>query len=178
MSADRAQPHQQQQLSLAIDFDDTLPPQAHNEPIDETPLLCEIEAADVLAKKLHRRSLSDVLTMTAVIEVILQGHFAGKGRGIHSKLDSSHHMIPTELDKRLRYIEAVCNKAVYEPAYEIPNRKQFLLTCEQAASDLVLLASTRRKQMPAVGTFWTRLASLVEYLGQSMAPGRPNALAH
>lgn len=177
MSAVRTQPHQKQQLSLALDFDDTLPPQTFDVPIDQGPVLCEIEAAEAHAKKRRRQSLGDVLTKVAVIEVILQGGFAGKGRGINSKLDSSRYKIPSDLDKRLRYIDAVRNMAIYEPAYEIPNREQFLIMCEQAATELVLLARKGRMQMPAVGSVWTRLAGSFECLWQGSRLGRPNALA-
>jgi hypothetical protein len=125
----------------------------HAQPADECARdVLEVggEAARTGAKPVppHLKQLRDVLTLTAVIEAVLQSDFAGKGRGIHSKLDSSRYPIPTDLDRRLRYIGAVRNKAANEPGYEIPEREAFLVQCEQCAAALVQLARQHRRTDP------------------------------
>lgn len=96
-----------------------------------------------LPKDKHLQSLQDVLEATALIDSVLARDFGGRGRGIHSKLDSLTHAIPQSLDERLRYLAALRNKALAEPWYRIEDRPAYLAACEDAATALLLLKERR-----------------------------------
>lgn len=89
--------------------------------------------------------LRDVLGIVAEIDGILGREFGGKGRGIHSKLDSLRPALPTRLDKRLRYFEAVRNKALMQPDWRIPDRAHYIAECQAAARRLRHIACKRRR---------------------------------
>jgi hypothetical protein len=91
----------------------------------------------------HLHSMKDVMEITALIEQVLARDFGGRGRGIHSKLDSLTAPLPAWLDKRLRYLSAVRNKALVEPWWAIPDRARFLDECDQAAAVLLQIANDR-----------------------------------
>jgi hypothetical protein len=91
----------------------------------------------------HLHSLKDVMEITALIEQVLARDFAGRGRGIHSKLDSLTEPLPAWLDKRLRYLSAVRNKALVEPWWTIPDRARYLDECDHAAAVLLQIANDR-----------------------------------
>lgn len=117
--------------------------------------------------------LHDVLRATAVIEAILLSEFSGKGLGIHSKLDSCRPRIPEELDRRLRYIGAVRNKAAYDPSYNIPDKQAFLSMCDQATSELVLLTGSHQRLRKTQGhTRFGAVLRQIKGLLSSTGPGR------
>lgn len=93
----------------------------------------------------HLDSMKDVIDITALIEAVLEGDFGGRGRGIHSRLDSLERPIPASLDKKLRYLAAVRNKALVEPWWPIPNRPRYLHDCEEAAAWLLEIANRRQR---------------------------------
>lgn len=93
----------------------------------------------------HLHSLKDVMEITALIEQALARDFGGRGRGIHSRLDSLTEPVPTWLDKRLRYLSAVRNKALVEPWWTIPDRARYLDECHYAAAVLLEIASDRAR---------------------------------
>ena len=91
----------------------------------------------------HLHSLKDVMDINALIEHVLAQNFGGRGRGIHSKLDSLADPLPAWLDKRLRYLAAVRNKALVEPWWAIPDRARYLDECDHAAAVLLQIAHDR-----------------------------------
>lgn len=91
-------------------------------------------------------TLQDVLSVVAEIDDILGREFGGKGRGIHSKLDSVHPALPAQLDKRLRYFEAVRNKALIQPDWRIPDRASYVTECQAATRRLRQIAQTRERR--------------------------------
>lgn len=91
----------------------------------------------------HLHSLRDVMEITSLIEQVLARDFGGRGRGIHSKLDSLSKPLPAWLDKRLRYLSAVRNKALVEPQWAIPEREKYLGECHHAAATLLKIANDR-----------------------------------
>lgn len=97
-------------------------------------------------RSLHMVTLRDVLSIVAEIDDILAREFGGKGRGIHSKLDSVHPALPNQLDKRLRYFEAVRNKALMQPDWRIPDRTHYITECQAAARRLHLIAQQRERR--------------------------------
>ena len=103
-------------------------------------------------RTLHMVTLQDVLGIVAEIDGILAREFGGKGRGIHSKLDSVRPPLPTRLDKRLRYFEAVRNKAVMQPDWRIPDRSSYITECQTAARRLHDIARTRERRRRLLAT--------------------------
>lgn len=97
-------------------------------------------------KNLHRVTLQDVLAVVAEIDDILKHDFGGKGRGIHSKLDSLDPALPHHLDKKLRYFEAVRNKALTQPDWPIPNRASYMTECRAMARRLRHIAQQRDRR--------------------------------
>ena len=122
----------------------------------------------------HLHSLKDVMDITSLIEQVLAREFGGRGRGIHSKLDSLNEPLPAWLDKRLRYLSAVRNKALVEPWWTIPDRASYLDECNRAAAVLMQIAYDRAHPggvfSRAVG--WVRLTlsrATVQRPGLAMA---------
>lgn len=107
----------------------------------------------------HLHSLKDVMDITALIEQVLARDFGGRGRGIHSKLDSITEPLPAWLDKRLRYLSAVRNKALVEPWWTIPDRARYLDECDHAAAVLLQIAYDRAHPGGVLSRAvrWTRL---------------------
>lgn len=110
-------------------------------------------------RTLHMATLKDVLSIVAEIDDILGREFGGKGRGIHSKLDSVQPALPSRLDKRLRYFEAVRNKALMQPDWRIPDRASYITECQAAARRLRDIARHReqRHRMWAAMQRWRRV---------------------
>ncbi len=161
---------------LYVDFADSRP--AGGQRVNEHPAEESSQPQDQEAlQAMHRHALRDVLTRTAVIEAILQSEFKGKGRGIHSKVASSAHPIPPELAARLRYIGAVRNKAAYEPTFAIPDRANFIVMCDEAASELVLLSGRHRNRVGVRCGLRRSLVQLVAAIWSSARLNRRNALA-
>lgn len=96
-------------------------------------------------RTLHMVTLKDVLSIVAEIDDILKRELGGKGRGIHSKLDSVRPPLPSQLDKRLRYFEAVRNKALMQPDWRIPDRPGYISECQVAARRLRAIARKRAR---------------------------------
>jgi hypothetical protein len=161
---------------LYVDFADSRP--ASGQRVNEHPAEESSQPQDQEAlQAMNRHALRDVLTRTAVIEAILQSEFKGKGRGIHSKVASSAHPIPPELAARLRYIGAVRNKAAYEPTFAIPDRANFIVMCDEAASELVLLSGRHRNRVGVRCGLRRSLVQLVAAIWNGARLSRRNALA-
>lgn len=97
----------------------------------------------------HLKRLREVFIKAEIIEAFLAGDLACKGRGIHRKLDSCSPPLPRKLDRRLRHIAALRNKAAHDPTYTVLDHQAFLAQCEQATAELVLLIRTRRRASTA-----------------------------
>lgn len=106
----------------------------------------------------HMKAMQDVLDITAVIDSVLARDFGGKGRGIHSKLDSVRHPVPARLDRRLRYLAAVRNKALNEPDWEIPQRERYLAECRAAAIRLLDIGRRRQRRAHLLHRWLARLS--------------------
>jgi hypothetical protein len=104
-------------------------------------------------RNLHMETLRDVLGIVAEIDDILGREFGGKGRGIHSKLDSVYPPLPARLDKRLRYFEAVRNKALMQPDWRIPDRMGYVAECLAAAQRLRHIAQKRDRRRRVLAPF-------------------------
>jgi len=107
----------------------------------------------------HLHSMKDVMEINALIEQVLGRDFGGRGRGIHSKLDSLNEPLPAWLDKRLRYLSATRNKALVEPWWTIPDRARYLDECDHAAAVLLQIANDRAHPggMLSHAVRWVRL---------------------
>lgn len=90
-------------------------------------------------------ALRDVIGHVAEIDGVLGREFGGKGRGIHSKLDSVRPPIPAKLGKRLRYLEAARNKALMQPEWRIPDRDKYIAECQAAVMRLRRIAHKRER---------------------------------
>ncbi len=102
-------------------------------------------------RKLYLEALREAVRVIADIDEVLASKFGGKGRGIHSKLDSVRPAIPTRLDRRLRYLEAARNKALAEREWRIPDHESFIIECQEA---LVRLRSLSRRREQRRHLWW------------------------
>ena len=100
-----------------------------------------------------RREINDAANL---IEFVLERDFNGRGRGIHSKLDSAKYPIPKDLDKQLRYLGAVRNKAMVEPAYRIEDVAAYVKACEGSVMRLLWIVRRQRR--------FARVSSLLRWL--------------
>lgn len=89
-------------------------------------------------------TLKDVLTGTKRIEAILEEKFAATGRGLYEKMDSANMKLPEPLQKRIRYVATLRNKAMHQDGFEIDNIAEYLKTCQSIAAQLEQLHATRR----------------------------------
>lgn len=104
-------------------------------------------------KRRYLDDLREAVLLVADIDVMLGSVFGGKGRGIHSKLDSLRPLIPERLDKRLRYLEAARNKALAEREWRIPDPEGFIAECRDTLNRLQRLSHRRAR----VRHLWGRL---------------------
>lgn len=111
-----------------------------------------------MVKTPHMKAMQDVLDITAVIDSVLARDFGGKGRGIHSKLDSLRHPVPARLDRRLRYLAAVRNKALNEPDWAIPQRDRYLAECRTLAIRLLDISRRRQRKVHLLQRWWARVS--------------------
>lgn len=111
-----------------------------------------------MVKTPHMKAMQDVLDITAVIDSVLARDFGGKGRGIHSKLDSLRHPVPARLDRRLRYLAAVRNKALNEPDWAIPQRDRYLAECRALAIRLLDISRRRQRKVHLLQRWWARVS--------------------
>jgi hypothetical protein len=70
------------------------------------------------------------------IEGLLETRFGAEGRGLHEKVSSVEHQLPSELIRKLRYIATIRNKVVHEAGYQIDNFENFVSSCEEALNFL------------------------------------------
>lgn len=111
-----------------------------------------------MVKTPHMKAMQDVLDVTAVIDAVLARDFGGKGRGIHSKLDSLRHPVPARLDRRLRYLAAVRNKALNEPDWAIPQRDRYLAECRAMVLRLLDISRRRQRKTHLLQRWWARVS--------------------
>jgi hypothetical protein len=111
-----------------------------------------------MVKTPHMKAMQDVLDITAVIDSVLARDFGGKGRGIHSKLDSVREPVPARLDRRLRYLAAVRNKALNEPDWAIPQRERYLAECQAMAIRLLDISRRRQRRTHLLQRWWARVS--------------------
>ena len=66
-------------------------------------------------------TLKDVLQGTKRIEAILEEKFGSTGRGLYEKIDTANMKLPEPLQKRIRYVATLRNKAMHQEGFEIDN---------------------------------------------------------
>lgn len=77
------------------------------------------------------------------IETTLIGQFGAEGRGLHEKLSSVEERIPPNLQRTIRYLATVRNKAMHEDGYEIEDPAVYVQQATQVHTQLLALASQR-----------------------------------
>lgn len=112
-------------------------------------------------RKLYLQTLCEAVRVIADIDEVLASKFGGRGRGIHSKLDSVRPAVPARLDKKLRYLEAARNKALAEQEWRIPDHENFIVECKDALHRLRGI-SRRREQRRRL---WRRFCGLMRTAG-------------
>lgn len=84
--------------------------------------------------------LKSIIDSVKRIETTLVDRFQAEGRGLHEKLSSVEHMIPHKLQRSIRYLATLRNKAMHEDGYEIEKPEDFLRQARQAHEQLLTLA--------------------------------------
>ncbi|MGC4076379.1 MAG: hypothetical protein QM702_04970 [Rubrivivax sp.] len=74
------------------------------------------------------------------IETTLVEQFGAEGRGLHEKLSSVESRIPPNLQRTIRYLATVRNKAMHEDGYEIEDPADYLRRAAQVNAELLVLA--------------------------------------
>ena len=82
------------------------------------------------------KDITPVVKAAKRIESLLEEKLGARGRGLHEKLTSVERRVPAELQKKIRYIATVRNKAVHEDDYELDNLPGFLSQAEFVARAL------------------------------------------
>lgn len=77
------------------------------------------------------------------IETTLIEQFGAEGRGLHEKLSSVEERIPPKLQRSIRYLATVRNKAMHEHGYEIDDPAGYVRQATQAYAELLALATQR-----------------------------------
>lgn len=93
--------------------------------------------------------LKSIIDSVKRIETTLVERFDADGRGLHEKLSSVEHKIPQNLQRSIRYLATLRNKAMHEDGYEIEKPEDFLRQAGQAHEQLLAVAQQRTSR-PAV----------------------------
>ena len=81
-------------------------------------------------------SIEIAVRFSKQIESLLVDKFGARGKGLHEKLTSVEKHIPAQLQKKIRKIATVRNKAVHENNFDIPDIDKFSMICEQVIDEL------------------------------------------
>lgn len=81
-------------------------------------------------------SIEIAVRFSKQIESLLVDKLGARGKGLHEKLTSVEKHIPAQLQKKIRKIATVRNKAVHENNFDIPDIDQFSMICEQVIHEL------------------------------------------
>lgn len=77
------------------------------------------------------------------IETRLESVLGATGRGLHEKVTSIEHKIPTALVKRIRYIATIRNKLIHEESFsKINDRPSFKAAVKHVSKELKKLEGT------------------------------------
>lgn len=93
--------------------------------------------------------LKSIIDSIKRLETTLVEQFQADGRGLHEKLSSVEHKIPQNLQRSIRYLATLRNKAIHEDGYEIEKPEDFLRQAGQAHEQLLAVAQQRTLR-PAV----------------------------
>lgn len=66
-----------------------------------------------------------VITASRELESLLESHWQAEGKGLHEKLTSVEHIIPSDIAKRIRYLATIRNKVVHESDYVLEDTQKF-----------------------------------------------------
>lgn len=66
-----------------------------------------------------------VITASRELESLLESHWQAEGKGLHEKLTSIEHNIPSDIAKRIRYLATIRNKVVHESDYFLEDTHKF-----------------------------------------------------
>ena len=107
-------------------------------------------------------TLKDVLQGTKRIEAILEEKFGSTGRGLYEKIDTANMKLPEPLQKRIRYVATLRNKAMHQEGFEIDNIPEYVKTCQVIAEQLEHLHANRKPRVFDQGTSggWMRRVAL------------------
>lgn len=82
-----------------------------------------------------------VIRASKDLEYILEAYLGARGKGLHEKCTSVQHLVPKDLQKKIRYLATIRNKLVHERGFNhIPDRGRFIqsyLTAEQQLKDIL-----------------------------------------
>lgn len=110
--------------------------------------------------------LKDVLQATKRIEAILEEKFGSTGRGLYEKMTTANMKLPEPLQKRIRYVATMRNKAMHEDGFEIPNIPEYVKTCQSIAEQLEHLHANRKPGFVSQGAGgWMRKVALIGCAG-------------
>ena len=110
--------------------------------------------------------LKDVLQGTKRIEAILEEKFGSTGRGLYEKMTTANMKLPEPLQKRIRYVATMRNKAMHEEGFEIPNIPEYVKTCQSIAEQLEGLHANRKPGLFSQGAGgWMRKVALIGCAG-------------
>lgn len=112
-------------------------------------------------------TLKDVLQGTKRIEAILEEKFGSTGRGLYEKMDTANMKLPEPLQKRIRYVATLRNKAMHQEGFEIDNIPEYVKTCQVIAEQLEHLHANRKPRVFGQGTSggWMRRVALIGCAG-------------
>lgn len=89
-------------------------------------------------------TLKNVIQGTKRIETILEEKFGSTGRGLYEKMDTANMKLPEPLQKRIRYVATLRNKALHQDGFEIENISEYVKTCQSIAEQLEHLHANRK----------------------------------
>jgi len=85
------------------------------------------------------------------IETTLVEQYGAEGRGLHEKLSSVESRIPQNLQRSIRYLATVRNKAMHEDGYEIEDPADYLRRAAQVNAELLASARPAAAQAAVAG---------------------------
>lgn len=87
--------------------------------------------------------LKAIIDAVKGIESTLVEQFGAEGRGLHEKLTSVEAQVPSHLQRSIRYLATLRNKAMHEEGYEIKDPEAYVRQANEARAQLLALSKPK-----------------------------------
>lgn len=80
--------------------------------------------------------IESVVQRTRRLEHLLRVRYHAEGQGLHQLITSCQDRLPHDVISKLRYVATIRNKIVHEENYQLEDKHQFMLVCDDCEQEL------------------------------------------